>query len=102
MATGSAPLRYTSLVLLAWRGEEDTALRAIESALKDATARGEGRAIGLAHYATAVLYNGLGRYQDALAAARRACAYEDLGFFGWALGELVEAGDTKRRPRCGL
>ena len=91
-ATGSAPMRYTSLVLLAWRGEEDTALRAIESALRDATARGEGRAIGLAHYATAVLYNGLGRYEDALAAAQRACTYEDLGFFGWALMELVEAG----------
>jgi DNA-binding CsgD family transcriptional regulator len=91
-ATGSAPLRYTSLVLLAWRGEEAAALRAIESALQDATARGEGRAIGLAHYATAVLYNGLGRYQDALAAAQRACTYEDLGFFGWALIELVEAG----------
>jgi DNA-binding CsgD family transcriptional regulator len=48
--------------------------------------------IGLAHYATAVLYNGLGRYQDGLAAAQRACAHEDLGFFGWALIEVVEAG----------
>jgi DNA-binding CsgD family transcriptional regulator/tetratricopeptide (TPR) repeat protein len=92
VATGNAPLSYSSLALLAWRGQEFTALRAIESSLLDATARGEGRAIGLAHYATAVLYNGLGRYQDALAAAQHACAYEDLGFFGWALVELVEAG----------
>ena len=91
-ATGNAPLAYTSLALLAWRGHEAPALRAIESSLRDATARGEGRAIGLAHYATAVLYNGLGRYQDSLAAAQRACAYEDLGFFGWALIEAVEAG----------
>ena len=91
-ATGSAPLPYTSLALLAWRGHEAPALRAIESSLRDATARGEGRAIGLAHYATAVLYNGLGRYQDGLTAAQRACAHEDLGFFGWALIELVEAG----------
>ena len=91
-ATGNAPLPYTSLVLLAWRGQEAEALRAIESALKDATARGEGRAIGLAHYATAVLYSGLGRYPEAFAAAQRACAHEDLGFFGWALIELVEAG----------
>ena len=81
-----------SLLLLAWRGHEAPALHAIESSLRDATARGEGRAIGLAHYATAVLYNGLGRYEDALAAAQRACAYEDLGFFGWALVELIEAG----------
>jgi DNA-binding NarL/FixJ family response regulator len=62
------------------------------------TARGEGRAIGLAHYATALLYNGLGRYQDALAAAQRACADEDLGFFGWALIELVEAGARSDAP----
>jgi DNA-binding CsgD family transcriptional regulator len=91
-ATGNAPLRYSSLVLLAWRGQEAPALRAIQSGLKDAIARGEGRAIGLAHYATAVLYNGLGRYQDALAAAERACTHADLGFYGWSLIELVEAG----------
>jgi DNA-binding CsgD family transcriptional regulator len=91
-ATGNAPLAYTSLALLAWRGHEAPALRAIESSLRDATARGEGRAIGLAHYATAVLYNGLGRYQDGLAAAQRACAHEDLGLYGWALIEVVEAG----------
>jgi DNA-binding CsgD family transcriptional regulator/tetratricopeptide (TPR) repeat protein len=97
-ATGNAPLRYTSLVLLAWRGREDVALSAVESALQDATARGEGRAIGLAHYATALLYNGLGRYQDALAAARRASAHEDLGFFGWALIELVEAAARSDAP----
>jgi tetratricopeptide (TPR) repeat protein len=90
-ATGSAPLRYTSLVLLAWRGQESEALEVIEAGIEDVTARGEGRALGLAEYATAVLHNGLGRYDAALAAAQRACQYEDLGFFGWALTELVEA-----------
>jgi hypothetical protein len=63
----------------------------IEQSIEDATTRGEGRAITLAHYATAVLYNGLGRAEDAFTAAQRACAYEDLGLFGWALIELVEA-----------
>ena len=92
VATGNPPLKYASLMLLAWRGQEVAALRAIESSLQEGASRGEGRAIGLAHYATAVLYNSLGRYQDALAAAQRVCAYEDLGFFGWALIELVEAG----------
>jgi DNA-binding CsgD family transcriptional regulator len=90
-ATGNAPLPYTSLLLLAWRGQQASALDAIEAAIQDATARGEGRAIGLAHYATAVLRNGLGHYQEALTAAQRACAHEDLGFYGWALIELVEA-----------
>ena len=91
LATGNPPLRYASLMLLGWRGQEIAALPAIEASLEDATARGEGRAIGLAHYATAVLYNGVGRYKDALIAAQDACAYEDLGIYGWALVELIEA-----------
>ena len=64
----------------------------IQLGMGDATARGEGRVIATADYATAVLYNGLGRYEDALPAAQRACAYDDLGLFGWALAEVVEAG----------
>ena len=91
-ATGNAPLAYTSLMLAAWRGAERPAVRLIESAVKDASNRGEGRALGLAGYAKAVLYNGLGRYEAAFDAARRACEYDDLGFFGWSLVELIEAG----------
>ena len=91
-ATGSAPLRYPALMLTAWQGEEARALELISAAVQDATARGEGRALGVAEHATAVLYNGLGRYDAALAAARRACEHEDLGLFGWSLAELVEAG----------
>ncbi|HEX5437795.1 MAG TPA: AAA family ATPase [Gemmatimonadaceae bacterium] len=91
-STGNAPLRYTSLALAAWRGDATRTPKLIEAAVKDATARGEGRAIGLAGYATAVLYNGLGRYNAALAGARRACDHDDPGFYGWSLMELVEAG----------
>jgi DNA-binding CsgD family transcriptional regulator len=91
-ATGNAPLRYTSLALAAWRGEEGPAVRLIQAAVREATNRGEGRALGLAGYATAVLYNGLGRYDAALEAARRACEHDDLGFFGWSMVELIEAG----------
>jgi DNA-binding CsgD family transcriptional regulator len=87
-----ATLRYTSLVLAAWRGRESEALTLIEASVQDAAARGEGRAITLAAYATAVLHNGLGLYELALAAAQQACEYDDLGLFGWALIELVEAG----------
>ena len=39
-----------------------------------------------------MLYNGLGRYEAAPTGAQRACEHEDLGFFGWSLTELVEAG----------
>ena len=95
-ATGNAPLRYASLVLAAWRGAETEALEVVEASVQDAIERGEGRVLGLAGCVTAVLYNGLGRYEAALAAAERACEHEDLGFFGWSLAELVEAA-----ARCG-
>jgi DNA-binding CsgD family transcriptional regulator len=98
-ATGNAPLMYTSLVLAAWRGQEAQALELIEASREDATRRGEGRAVTLADYATAVLYNGLGGYKAALAAAERACEHDDLGLFAWALIELVEAATRSGEPK---
>jgi DNA-binding CsgD family transcriptional regulator len=44
----------------------------------------------------AIVYNGLGRYQEALADAQEACGHDDFGYHGFALVELVEAG-----VRCG-
>jgi DNA-binding CsgD family transcriptional regulator len=86
-----APVRYHSLLLTAWRGDPGEAVKVIEAAAADGNARGEGRLLGLTGYVTAVLYNGLGRYEEAVAAAREACEYEDLGFHGWCLFELIEA-----------
>jgi DNA-binding CsgD family transcriptional regulator len=97
VATGNAPLRYTSLLLVAWRGQETAALNVIESDIRDATARGEGRALRFARYVTALLYNGLGRYREAFDAAHDACARDDLGVGGWALTELVEAAARSDR-----
>ncbi len=99
-ATGGAPLRYPSVLLAAWRGQEDAALGVIEAAIRDATARGLDRPIQLAHWATAVLYNGLGRYTDALPAAQRACGSEQLGLSGLALTELVEAAARSHDPEA--
>jgi len=90
-ATGYKPLRYHSLTLAAWRGIPADATALIESAAADATASGEGRVLGLTGYIGAVLYNGLGRYEEAFAAARQGCEYEDLGFHSWCLFELIEA-----------
>src|SRR5262249_38612595 len=90
-ATGSAPVGYTSGLLAAWRGAEAEADQYFKWALENAVARGEGRGIGAVGYFNAVLYNGLGRYEDALASARQACEYEDTGIFGFCLVELVEA-----------
>jgi DNA-binding CsgD family transcriptional regulator len=90
-ATGNAPLAYTSLVLAAWRGEEDRAVALFEAARADARFRGEGRTLTMAAFSAAVLCNGLGRYSDALAHAQEACEHDELGLFGWTLVELVEA-----------
>jgi DNA-binding CsgD family transcriptional regulator len=90
-AAGTTPLRYASLVLAAWRGQEASVRALSESSIGDATVRGEGRAIAWAEYATAVLNNGMASYQTALAAAQQACQRDDLGLLNWALPELIEA-----------
>lgn len=91
-ATDYAPLRYHALTLAAWRGNSADAAGLIEAAAADRTARGEGRVLGLTGYLAGVLYNGHARYQDAFAAASQACGYEDQGFYGWCLYEMIEAG----------
>jgi DNA-binding CsgD family transcriptional regulator len=90
-AIGYRPDLYTSLVLAAWRGQEARALELIAATIQDATEEDGGRAAALAEYATALLHNGLCRYECAVAAAQRACADENRGPFAWALAELVEA-----------
>jgi DNA-binding CsgD family transcriptional regulator len=89
--TGNAPITQPALVLSAWRGEEKQATELFQSALGAATARGEGRAITMVDFATAVLENGLGRYDAALAAARRACEHDEIALAGWGLVELIES-----------
>ncbi len=91
-ATGYAPALLTPLLLAAWRGREGLALELIAATIEEASPEDVGRATALTDYAKAVLYNGLGRYQDAVFAAQRACAQEDLDLFSWARLELVEAG----------
>ena len=92
VASGHAPVgRYAWDLLAAWQGDESRVLHATATDVKNARDRGEGRVIGLAGHSTAVLYNGLGRYQAALEAAQHACEYEDPGLFGWYLAELIEA-----------
>jgi DNA-binding CsgD family transcriptional regulator len=67
-------------------------LELIAAMNEEPTAEDAGRATALTEYAKAVLYNGLGRYEHAVAAAQRACSQEDPGLFSWARLELVEAG----------
>jgi DNA-binding CsgD family transcriptional regulator len=91
-ATGSTIAPYGALGLAAFRGREAEASAPIQAILRDAPRRGEGLAISAAEWASAVLHNGLGRYQEALAAAQRASeSHLELGYANWALAEMVEA-----------
>ncbi len=87
-ATGNARMADFSLLLAAWRGQESGQF---EAAVRDADTRGEGLAVASAEFAAAVLHNGLGNYQGALTAARRAREHDELGFGVWVLPELIEA-----------
>ncbi|MUM29917.1 helix-turn-helix transcriptional regulator, partial [Mycolicibacterium sp. CBMA 295] len=91
-AIGHHPMKYHKVELAAWRGDLTEAGDLIEAGRAEGIAKGEGRLLGVTGYVAAVLYNGLGRYEEALAAAQQACEYHDLGFYGWCLLELTEAG----------
>jgi hypothetical protein len=85
------------LLLFAWRGSEAEGVGLTEAALREVALRGEGQGVAVAQSAGAILYNGLGRSQEALAAARIASECRgELVFGNWGLAELVEAA-----VRCG-
>ena len=98
-AIGVPDVPYTRLILAGWRGRPAEMPALIEAADRDAIARGEGRTIGAGDYAAAVLYNGVGRYADALVAAQRLSEHpEELVFSTWGLVELVEAATRSGTP----
>ncbi len=83
---------YGALTLAAWRGRAQQARPMIEATLRAAGSRGEGIGVAISQYAQAVLGNGLGRYDEALAAARGACADpQEWVVPNLALPELVES-----------
>jgi DNA-binding CsgD family transcriptional regulator len=91
-ATEMAPLKLASITLAAWRGNVPEALQLFDAGRAEATARGEGLGLGVIEWATALLYNGNGRYEEALAVVHAGEEPDDAGLFAWSLVELVEAG----------
>jgi DNA-binding CsgD family transcriptional regulator len=103
-ATGRA-ISGGALPLDAFGCGEDEATRRIEAGISELTARGEGVGLTNAQWASAVLYNGLGRYEDALAAAEQAAEDpHELWFSTWVSVELIEAasrtGNAERALRA--
>ncbi len=91
-ATGSRFAPYAALLLAALRGREREASTVIESTIRDAGAGGQGIGVQWAEWVNAILFNGLGRYDRALASAQRAAEETPQLFISaWALPELIEA-----------
>jgi DNA-binding CsgD family transcriptional regulator len=90
-ATGSSPVGYTEMTLAAWRGQEALTAELIEREEGEAHARGIGRIGHFATYSAAVLYNGIGRYDAAYDAARRAFEQDHLGYTPFVVPEVAEA-----------
>ena len=97
-ATGLPPLKYATGMLAAVRGDPGRMQAIADVALPSALARGEGSAVGGYWLFTARLHNGLGHYDEALAAARQACEHEDVVIYGWALAERIEAAVRAGQP----
>jgi DNA-binding CsgD family transcriptional regulator len=95
-ATGSHVPPYSPLALVTWRGREAEVSRLAERTTEEVLQRGETLGLSAARWAIAVLYNGLGRHEEALAAALRAGEHHDIGFSDWSLAELILAA-----VRCG-
>jgi DNA-binding CsgD family transcriptional regulator len=91
-ATGSRIPPSIALRLVGLQGTEAEASALIATTIEQAAAGGQGLAATMAHWAAAVLYNGLGRYDEAVTAARHATSDTFEPYVSmWALPELVEA-----------
>ncbi|MGO9784159.1 MAG: AAA family ATPase [Streptosporangiaceae bacterium] len=97
--TGNPAARYAPLLIAAWRGREAEAAALIAAPTPEMMARGEGQWLTAAHWAAAILGNGLCRYEEALAAAEQAIeGAHERGLATWSMAELIEAAARTGRP----
>lgn len=97
-ATRSRLAPYAPLMLAAWTGRETEAVALIDATHAELARRGEGIGSAYTGWLAALLYNALGKYELALAAAHPICL--NLGEFGTATwGALVET--IEAATRCG-
>jgi len=89
------------IILAAYRGHEAEVAQLDEATTRDAVARGDGPWVAMLNWSTAVLCNGLSRYDEALSAGQLGAAYPpDMHVSSWALSELVEAAARCGRPEA--
>jgi DNA-binding CsgD family transcriptional regulator/tetratricopeptide (TPR) repeat protein len=98
-ATGAGMAPVSAMRLAAFRGREE-AQALIESVRQAASAAGQGVAVELAEWLLALVCNGLGRYEEAVAAARGAGEERPGEVFvsSWTAMELLEAATRSDNP----
>ena len=98
-ATATGLPDFGTMILAAWQGRSREAFRLIDEFITEMSERGQGYGVSLPHYTASVLYNGLGRYADAMASAVLASEQrDDLAFANLALAELIEAAVRGGQP----
>ncbi len=91
-ATGAGLAPVGAMLLAAFQGREADAKALIDATAKSASEIGQGASVKNTHWVAALLFNGLGRYQEAVSAAQRAADDTPESYVtAWALPELVEA-----------
>ena len=101
-ATGTRAAPFAAMMLACFRGREAEAVPLIEATMAEAAAGGQGIALAYAHWVAAILGNGLGRYDQALAAASQASEDTSALYMSmWALPELIEAAARSGNALAG-
>jgi DNA-binding CsgD family transcriptional regulator len=91
-ATGGTLAPYGELSLAALQGDERTVTALVDGVAPEVAERGEGAGMTAVGMANALLFLGLGRYQEAMPAAQLATASPGtIGTPPWAIAELIEA-----------
>jgi DNA-binding CsgD family transcriptional regulator len=98
-ATGTRVAPYGALVLAGFQGRVAEASALIDATIEECTAGGQGTAVQYARWARSVLLNGLGHYEEAMAAAQDASDdTPELFVSAWAAIELLEAAIRSDEP----
>ena len=101
-ATGMPTSMTRSGWLATFRGDEPVKTEVTERLRPEIVERGEGQWFITMAWQDALLYNSLGRFPDALAAAEPAAGHPyDIGLAGWLLPERVEAAVRAGAPDRG-
>jgi DNA-binding CsgD family transcriptional regulator len=96
-ATGTFLGPGCAVHLAAMRGRESEVSSLIEASSEETAQKGQAAVTALTEVAKAVLYNGLGRYEEAMASAGQV-GPEDLTTENWAVSEHIEAAVRAGSP----